>query len=60
MATDPQLVLDNRDLHTTWLWLNTKEYVAVDPVDLLMNAIENLPPEEEAKLRFLYQALEML
>lgn len=60
MATDPQLVLDNRDLHTTWLWLNTKEYVEVDPVDLLKNAIENLSPEERVKFHSLYLELDEL
>jgi hypothetical protein len=32
---------DNRDVNTTWLWIEPNAYVEVDPVDLLLNALEN-------------------
>lgn len=48
--------LDNRDMNTTWLWLEFFEspegYVEVDPWDLVCNAIENLglAAKEESRL----------
>lgn len=39
--------VDNRDFRTTWLWLDGSHYVEVDPIDLVENAVENLPEEEQ-------------
>lgn len=38
---------DNRDFRTTWLWLDGSRYIEVDPIDLVQNAVENLPEEEQ-------------
>jgi hypothetical protein len=39
----PILDTDNRDDSTTWLWINQREYVEVNPKELMENMIENLP-----------------
>ncbi len=50
--------IDNRDFRTTWLWINNNEYVEVDPVELLYNAVDNLPEEEQDFYRSLVKQVE--
>lgn len=41
---------DNRDTNTTWLWLDgtsTPSYVEVDPIDLFVNMVDNLDPDDK-------------
>jgi chemotaxis protein histidine kinase CheA len=52
------LSTDNRDFRTTWLWIDNKRYVEVDPLDLLKNAIENCDEQEQAPLWDAYNKLE--
>ncbi len=41
MGTRVDLV-DNRDARTTWLWIDGEtRFIEVDPIDLLVNMIEN-------------------
>lgn len=56
----PVVETDNRDPRTTWLWINDKEYVEVDPYDLVENSIENLPEEEQEQYRSAFQAFKDL
>lgn len=51
---------DNRDPHTTWLWINDRQYVEVNPIELVYNVIENLPEEEQPELTKLIEELDKL
>ena len=36
--------IDNRDMVTTWLWIEDKnEYIEIDPWDLVENVLDNMP-----------------
>ena len=36
--------IDNRDMATTWLWIEDKnEYIEIDPWDLVENVLDNMP-----------------
>lgn len=50
--------VDNRDFRTTWVWIDDNKYVEIDPLDLVRNAIENLPEDEQAPLLDALRTLE--
>lgn len=50
--------IDNRDYRTTWLWVSGARYIEVDPIELVANAVENLPEEEQEHYSGLLKNLE--
>ncbi len=34
---------ENRDAVTTWLWVNDEDYIEINPIDLIINMLENNP-----------------
>lgn len=51
------LDVDNRDDKTTWLWINQREYVEIDPSDLMLNMIQNLPSPLDEKYERLFNEM---
>lgn len=46
-----QYMVDDRDFHTTWLHLDDGNYLEVDPVKLLINAVEHNCEEDTSDLQ---------
>ena len=43
------VIVDNRDPRTTWLWISPTEYIEVDPINLVTNMVENCFEPEDKK-----------